>query len=169
MGNIEFDDAAADAVIRAATDAEDELRAQASARRSAVEDAADEFTGAYAERFIESASTESTDRARLSAVLSKLVIQMNEAKVAAAAENERLDALGKWKAHEAAHRREEAMSLIAGASLPSYTMLAPKPSDVPVPRPSVHASFSPRERMRTGGELDEAGVPPIRCNCGSSR
>jgi hypothetical protein len=151
MGKIEFDEAAADAVIHAATDAEDELRAQASARRSAVEDAADEFTGAYAERFTESASTESTDRARLSSVLNDLIIQMNEAKAAAAAENERLDALDTWKEREAAHRREEAMSLVAGGSLPSYTILAPKPSDVPVPRPSVHASFSPRERTRTGG------------------
>jgi len=93
MGKIEFDAAAASAVIRAATSAEDELRAQSGPRRSAVEEAAADFAGVYADRFTASASAESADRGKLASMLNDLVGQIREAESAAQAEQERLDAL----------------------------------------------------------------------------
>ncbi|PZF56488.1 hypothetical protein DEJ23_09980 [Curtobacterium sp. MCSS17_008] len=53
MNDIAFDDGIAGAVIRAAERAADELRAQGSARRTAAEDAHTDYSGAYADRFIE--------------------------------------------------------------------------------------------------------------------
>ncbi|PZE58462.1 hypothetical protein DEJ24_10335 [Curtobacterium sp. MCPF17_001] len=151
MGKIEFDAAAADAVIRAATSAEDELRAQAGARRSAVEDAAADFSGTYADRFTESALAESADRGKLASVLNDLAGQVRDAKAAAEAEEERLDALDAWNEAERNRQQAAATSLIAMSTLPPLAIRAPKPSEVAVQPPAIHAAFTPRERSRSGG------------------
>ncbi len=151
MGKIKFDVEAADAVIKAATSAEDELRAQAGARRSAVEEAAADFEGAYADRFTSSASAESTDRGKLASVLNELVSQVCDAKASAEAEEERLDALDAWNEAERSRQQAAAMSLIPATSLPPVAIRAPKPSEVAVLPPSIHAAFSPSERSRSGG------------------
>ena len=150
MGKIEFDAAAADAVVRAATSAKDELRAQSGARRSAVEEAAADFSGAYADRFTESASTESTDRGKLASVLDDLVGQVRDAKSSAQAEEERLNALDAW--NEAEHERQHAAatSLLTTTTLPPIAIRAPKPSEVAIRPPSIHAAFTPRDRRRSG-------------------
>lgn len=151
MGKIEFDAAAADAVIRAATSAKDELRAQSGARRSSVEEAAADFSGAYADRFTESASTESADRGKLASVLDDLVGQVRDAKSSAQAEEERLNALDTWNEAERERQHAAATSLLATTSLPPVAIRAPKPSEVAVRPPSIHAAFAPRERRRSGG------------------
>lgn len=151
MGKIEFDAAAADAVIRAATSAKDELRAQSGARRSSVEEAAADFSGAYADRFTESASTESADRGKLASVLDDLVGQVRDAKSSAQAEEERLNALDTWNEAERERQHAAATSLLATTSLPPVAIRAPKPSEVAVRPPSIHAAFVPRERRRSGG------------------
>ncbi|MBF4587415.1 alpha/beta hydrolase [Curtobacterium sp. VKM Ac-2887] len=164
MGKIEFDAAAADAVINAATSAEDELRAQAGARRSAVEDAAAEFSGTYANRFNESASAESTDRGKLASVLNDLVSQVRDAKTSAEAEEDRLDALDAWNEAERSRQYAAATSLIATTTLPPIAIRAPKPSEVAVRPPSIHAAFTPRERSRSGGGtgLGRSSADPAR-------
>ncbi|WP_228517104.1 hypothetical protein [Curtobacterium sp. VKM Ac-1376] len=151
MGKIEFDAAAADAVVRAATSGKDELRAQSGARRSAVEEAAADFSGAYADRFTESASTESTDRGKLASVLDDLVGQVRDAKSSAQAEEERLNALDAWNEAERERQHAAATSLLATTTLPPVAIRAPKPSEVAVRPPSIHAAFAPRERRRSGG------------------
>ncbi len=152
MGKIEFDAAAASAVIRAATSAEDELRAQSGTRRSAVEDAAADFAGVYADRFTESASAESADRGKLASVLNELVGQIREAESAAQAEQERLDALEAWNDAERERQRVAAMSLLdTTTTLPPAAIRAPKPSEVAIRPPTIHAAFAPRERTRSGG------------------
>lgn len=151
MGKIEFDAAAADAVIKAATSAEDELRAQAGARRTSVEDAAADFSGTYADRFTESASAESADRGKLASVLNELIGQVRDAKTSAEAEEERLADLDAWNEAERSRRQTAAMSLVPAASLPPVAIRAPKPSEVAVRPPSIHAAFTPTERSRSGG------------------
>jgi pimeloyl-ACP methyl ester carboxylesterase len=151
MGKIEFDAAAADAVIRAATSAKDELRAQSGARRSSVEEAAADFSGAYADRFTESASTESADRGKLASVLDDLVGQVRDAKSSAQAEEERLNALDTWNEAERERQHAAATSLLATTTLPPVAIRAPKPSEVAVRPPSIHGAFAPRERRRSGG------------------
>ncbi|KQS14814.1 hypothetical protein ASG04_03045 [Curtobacterium sp. Leaf183] len=151
MGKIAFDATAADGVIRAATSAEDELRAQSGVRRSAVEEAAADFSGAYADRFTESASAESTDRGKLATVLNDLVSQVRDAKTAAEAEEERLDALDVWNAAERDRQHAAATSLLVTTTLPPVSIRAPKPSEVAIRPPSIHAAFTPRERRRSGG------------------
>ncbi|MGU3409399.1 alpha/beta hydrolase [Microbacterium sp. M1A1_1b] len=151
MGKIEFNAAAADAVIRAATSAEDELRAQSAPRRSAVEEAAADFSGTYADRFTESASAESTDRGKLASVLNDLASQVRDAKSSAEAEEERLNALDAWNEAERDRQHAAATSLLATATLPPVAIRAPKPSEIPIRPPSIHAAFAPRERSRSGG------------------
>jgi len=151
MGKIEFDESAADAVIRAATSAEDELRAQSGSRRSAVEDAAADFAGAYADRFTESASIESADRGKLASVLNDLVGQVRDAKSAAQAEEERLAALDAWNDAERERQHVAATSLLATTTLPPVAIRAPKPSEIAIRPPTIHAAFAPRERRRSGG------------------
>lgn len=150
MGKIEFDAAAADAVIRAATSAKDELRAQSGTRRSSVEEAAADFSGAYADRFTESASTESTDRGKLASVLDDLVGQVRDAKSSAQAEEERLKALDTWNEAERERQHAAATSLLATTTLPPVAIRAPKPSEVAIRPPSIHGAFAPRERRRSG-------------------
>lgn len=144
MGKIEFDAAAASAVIRAATSAEDELRAQSGPRRSAVEDAAADFAGVYADRFTGSASVESADRGKLASVLDDLVGQIREAESAAQAEQERLDALEAWNGSERERQRVAAMSFIDTSTLPPAAIRAPKPSELATRPPTIHAAFAPR-------------------------
>ncbi len=151
MGKIEFDESAADAVIRAATSAEDELRAQSGSRRSAVEDAAADFAGAYADRFTESASIESADRGKLASVLNDLVGQVRDAKSAAQAEEERLAALDAWNDAERERQHVAATSLLATTTLPPVAIRAPKPSETAIRPPTIHAAFAPRERRRSAG------------------
>ncbi len=62
MVGIDYDNGSAARLERAATTAAQRLRAQAAARRTAAESAREDFDGAYAKRFDESARIESEDR-----------------------------------------------------------------------------------------------------------
>lgn len=150
MDKIEFDDATADRLVKAANSAADVLRSQGSARRSAAEDAAEDFDGAYANRFIESAQVESEDRSKLSSVLSGLGEQVTKVKAEAAKERKRLSEVAAWEARQEERRRAVAASPVGGIDLPPQ-----KPLDIRPPQPEVQptpidATFAARGRTRTG-------------------
>jgi hypothetical protein len=151
MGTVDFDDAAADNLVQAATSAADVLRSQGTARRSAVEDAAEDFDGAYATRFTESAQTESEDRPKLASVLDDLGEQVMKVKKEAEAERKRLSDLAAWETRQEERRRAEAASPLGAIGLPQPAPFDFKPSESAVRPTPIDAAFAPRGRMRTGG------------------
>jgi pimeloyl-ACP methyl ester carboxylesterase/uncharacterized protein YukE len=151
MENIHFDDEAAAGLSRAATDAAQRLRSQAAARRTAAESARENFEGAYAERFDSSAQIEAEDRPKLARVLDELGDQVAQATVAARREREREADLAAWQRRQAARDEAAAASPLGMFGVPGNQLLDLKPSELPVARPEVSASFAPRSRTRTGG------------------
>jgi hypothetical protein len=149
MGSIDFDDGAANGLIRSARDAGTELRSQGAGRRSAAEEASVDFAGAYADRFLESVGIEAADRPKLAAVLDDLVEQVGQAKRDAAAERERLRDVAAWTERDEQRRRSAADSLIAPSALPE--VFDPKPSEQATAPATIEAAFAARGRTRTGG------------------
>ncbi|PZF15496.1 hypothetical protein DEJ25_01860 [Curtobacterium sp. MCPF17_011] len=151
MGDIQYDEASADALVRAASAAAEQLRGQGAGRRAAVELGTDDFDGAYAKRFEESARIEAADRPKLASVLDDLGDQVNDATAAAKRERERREDLAAWQVRQDERDRKAAeapVSLFPTPQPPSFDF---KPSETPIAPPSISAAFSARARTRTGG------------------
>jgi len=150
VGDIQYDEASADALVRAASAAADYLRAQGGERRAAVEKGTDDFDGAYARRFEDSARIEAADRPKLASVLDDLAKQVRCATAAARRERERAKDLAAWQIRQDERDRETAASSTSLYTPPPVTVFDMKPSETPVPPPTVSAAFSARGRPRTG-------------------
>lgn len=150
MGTIHYDDEAAGRLSRAATTAAQRLRGQAAARRAAAESAREDFEGVYAKRFDESSQIEAEDRPRLVLVLDQLSDQVEQATAAAEQESLRQADLAAWQHRQAARDEAAASSPLGVFGIPGSQQLDLKPSEQPVARPEVSASFAPRARIRTG-------------------
>jgi hypothetical protein len=150
MGKIDFDDATADRLVKAATSASDVLRSQGAARRSAAEDATEDFDGAYATRFTEAAHVESEDRPKLASVLDDLGDQVAKVKAEAEEERKRLRDLAAWEARQEEHRRAAAASPLGAFGLPQQNLFDVKPPETAVRPTPIVAAFAARGRMRTG-------------------
>lgn len=150
VGAIPFDDAVADRLAQAAKTAADVMRAQAGARRGAAEDAAQDFKGAYAGRFIESVGVEAGDRLKLASVLDGLSEAVTAAKADAEKERTRLHDLEAWQKRQDERRAAEAAAPLGPISLPPARPFDIKPSEIPVRPVPIEASFAPRGRVRTG-------------------
>lgn len=150
---IAFDDGAADTLITAATNAADVLQDQGSERRSAAENAADDFSGGYATLFASACGIEAEDRGRLSGVLHSLAEQASDAKTKAQEERDRLAALAAWEEREAARVEQQAVALANPTSAlesPDAGVSDPKPSEIPVSPPTISAAFDAQSRTRSG-------------------
>jgi hypothetical protein len=150
MGDIQYDEAVAGALVKASTAAADKLRGQAAGRRAAVEQGTDDFSGAYATRFEESARIEAEDRPRLASVLDDLGDQVNEVTAAAKRERERQADLAAWQVRQDERERKAAESPLGVFGVPGGTGFDFKPQETPIAPPSISASFSARGRTRTG-------------------
>lgn len=147
---VPFDDAAADAMIRAARAADGVLTGQGAARRGAAETALQEYRGGYAELFRLASVTESDDRGRLARVLDDLATQVEEATSKAAEEDARLERVAAWEAREADRdERSRSGSLVDDAAAGVEGVFDRRPSDPPVQPPTVSASFTATQRTRT--------------------
>jgi hypothetical protein len=151
VGEIQYDDAAADLLAQAASGAAETLRGQSAARRTGVENALDDFDGAYAKRFEESAQIEADDRPKLASVLDELSTQVDATTTAAANERQRQADLAAWQVRQDERDRESAEDPISVLRLPGMQSFDLKPSEIPIAPPSISASFSARTRTRTGG------------------
>lgn len=149
MESIEFDDAAADGLIRTARDAAVELRDQGPGRRTAAEKACTDFAGVYADRFLESATIEAADRPKLAGVLDRLADQVEKSKTEAAAERERQRDVHAWEQRDEQRRQDAANSLVPASAVP--LPYDPKPSGTATLPSTIEAAFSARGRTRTGG------------------
>ena len=152
MTDIEFDDGVADMLISAAHAAGDELRAQGPARRTAAENASEDFSGAYAMRFTEAMRTEAADRPALARSLDTLVASVRAVKASAAKERQRLEDVAAWNQREEDRKRALTMSppsLAMPTHQPPLLFEIP-PSSVPIVPEPVEATFVPRGRVRTG-------------------
>lgn len=150
MGDIQYDEAVADALVQASAAAAEKLRGQAAGRRAAVEQGTDDFSGAYATRFEESARIEAEDRPKLASVLDDLGDRVDEATAAAKRERERQADLAAWQVRQDERERKAAESPLGVFEVPAGTGFDLKPSDTPIAPPAVSASFSARGRTRTG-------------------
>ncbi len=155
MVGIDYDNGSAARLERAATTAAQRLRAQAAARRTAAESAREDFDGAYAKRFDESARIESEDRAKLARVLDELTEQVHRATAAADQERTRRADLAAWQQRQQARDDAAAASPLGIFGVPGVQPLDIRPSETPVSPPEVSAAFAPRARTRTGGGTSE--------------
>ncbi|MBP1300392.1 MULTISPECIES: alpha/beta hydrolase [unclassified Curtobacterium] len=155
MGDIQYDEAAANAVVRAASAAADRLRGQGAARRSAAESALDDFRGAYAKRFEESVQIEADDRPKLTSALDDLVEQVTEATAAAEQERQRREQLAAWQLRQDERDRQVAADPLGLRGSPSLGVFDFKPSETPIAAPTITVAFSARGRTRTGGGTAE--------------
>ncbi|MBM7473857.1 alpha/beta hydrolase [Curtobacterium herbarum] len=151
MGDIQYDEASADALVRAASAAAEQLRGQGAGRRAAVEHGTDDFDGAYAKRFEESAQIEAADRPKLASVLDDLGDQVNDATAAAKRERKRQEDLAAWQVRQDERDRKAAESPTTFFEPPPALSFDFKPSETPIAPPSISAAFSARVRTRTGG------------------
>ena len=151
MAGVEFDEAAAGRLIRAADSSAELLRGQGTDRRAAAEDAATDFAGAYAARFTEAAVVESADRPKLAGVLEDLSAQVAVVKEEAEREDQRRSDLEAWTAREAARTQALAEAPDRLLLVPEVLVLDPRPSTTEVRPTTIEATFSPRERPRAGG------------------
>lgn len=148
---VEFDDATADQLIRAADAAAVLLRGQGTTRRGAVEDASLDFSGAYAERLAEGAVIEAADRPKLANVLDELSTQVSTVKEEAAREERRQRDVAAWDAQEAGRRASAEGSSSLLPPSPLTDALFPPPSETAVRPTEIEAAFSARGRPRSGG------------------
>ena len=155
MRDIHYDDGSAARLERAATTAARRLRAQAAARRTAAESAREDFDGAYAKRFDESARVESEDRAKLARVLDELTEQVHRATAAADQERTRRADLEAWQQRQQARDDDAAASPLGVFGTAGVRPLDIRPSETPVAPPEVSAAFAPRARTRTAGGTPE--------------
>lgn len=155
MGDIQYDEAAADAVLKAAGAAADRLRGQGPARRSAAESAMDDFRGAYAKRFEESVQIEAGDRPKLTSALDDLVDQVTEATSAAERERRRREQLAAWQLRQDERDRQVAADPLGLHGSSSLGVFDFKPSEIPIAPPTISVAFSARGRTRTGGGTAE--------------
>lgn len=150
VGDIQYDEASADALVRAADAAAEQLRGQGTGRRAAVEKGTDDFSGAYATRFEESAQIEAADRPKLATVLDDLSDQVTAATAAAKRERERQEDLAAWQVRQDERDRKAAESPTTFFEPPPALGFDFKPSETPIAPPSISAAFSARSRTRTG-------------------
>ncbi|MCJ1712935.1 alpha/beta hydrolase [Curtobacterium sp. VKM Ac-2922] len=150
MGDITYDDDAAARLQRVAGQAADCLTGQSAARRAAAESARDDFEGAYAKRFEESARVEADDRPKLASSLRDLANQVGQATAAAKRERSRRVELEAWRGRQEAREREAASSPFGVFGIPAASGLDLEPSETPVSPPHIAASFSARGRTRSG-------------------
>ena len=159
MTTIEFDADAAERLAKAADGAADTLRGQAGSRRTAADQAAEDFKGSYAARFTESAIAEAADRPKAATALGDLASQVRAVAEQAAAEKKRLADLDAWQQREdtriaeakAAAESDELVVpwlLTPGSGAPA--LFDPKPSEVAIKPVPIEATFSAQGRPRTG-------------------
>jgi uncharacterized protein YukE len=146
---VEFDDAAAGALIRAAQSADGAFTGQSGARRGAVETAMQEFRGGYAELFRTASVTESSERGRLARAMDDLAQQVERAKQQAAEENRRLDEVQAWEGREADRDERRRTQPLGPVVSDIEELFDPRPSE-PAVRPStISVAFSASQRTRT--------------------
>ncbi|MGM1018924.1 MAG: alpha/beta hydrolase [Actinomycetota bacterium] len=164
-------------MIKAARDADEELRDEGIVRRGAAETAVVDFAGAYSVLFQAACRAESDDRGRLAGVLDALADQVTVAKLKANQERERQELLAAWEVREADRESRRRQSLgvadgVLGAPL-DEVVFDPKPSEYPVCPPTVSAAYAPVERTRTStgaaGEVSSADPDHLRTFVSQSR
>lgn len=151
MTSVQFDEGAADKLARAAASAADNLRNQAGIRRSAVEDAATDFHGVYADRFLEAARIEAMDRPKLIGVLDGLSDLIKVVSDEARREKQRQKDVAAWKARDADRRRASAADPLAAAAAWGQSVFDPRPSETAIVPTPIDVAFSAQARTRTGG------------------
>nr|BFF15875.1 hypothetical protein GCM10025699_71780 [Microbacterium flavescens] len=174
MTTIDFDDGAADALVRAANGASSDLRTQAMANRVQVESVVPDFRGAYATLFTQASTVRSEDTQTLAGVMSDLSGAVVRVKLTASFERQRLKTLADWTAREADREAQRASGdVLPGASAFVTGVLDPRPSDVAIKPEPLSAAASPRSRNRSsgGGSGGTSSADPdvLRTFVGASR
>lgn len=174
MTTIDFDDGAADALVRAANGASSDLRTQAMANRVQVESVVPDFRGAYATLFTQASTVRSEDTQTLAGVMSDLSAAVVRLKLTASFERQRLKILADWTAREADREAQRASGdVLPGASAFVTGVLDPRPSDVAIKPEPLSAAASPRSRNRSsgGGSGGTSSADPdvLRTFVGASR
>jgi len=146
---VEFDDAAAGALIRATQSADGAFTGQSGARRGAVETALQEFRGGYAELFRTASVTESAERGRLARAMDELARQVEHAKQQAAVENRRLDAVRAWEGREADRDERRRTQPLGPLVSDVEELFDPRPSEPAVRPTTISVAFSASQRTRT--------------------
>ena len=128
------------------------LSDQGASRRSAAEEAHEDFSGAYARLFTTVCTQESHERGRLVGVLDRLVAQVQEATALAQEERDRLKALADWQDRETQRDQDRAADPTSTTHIGS-AVTDPKPSEVRVAPSTISAAFSGtlRTRVTSGG------------------
>ncbi|TQL40528.1 alpha/beta hydrolase family protein [Leucobacter komagatae] len=162
---IEFDDAVADKLVKVLEAGDDVLRGQSQFRSGAAERASEGFEGNYGVLFKVAVGTEKQDRVKLARVLYDLAQEIKEAKLKAQEERARLEELASWRVREAEReqrRQTDAFGDSFTAGVDSF--FDPRPSEVPVAAPSVSASFSAQQRLRTAarGRPGKSSADPVK-------
>lgn len=150
MDDIEFDEGAARRLIAVADAGDDRLRAQGGTRAAAAEDALWNFEGAYSQRFVTAVQVEAADRAALARQLAALADQVRAAVSQATKERKRLADLAAWTSRERHRQEAAATDPLRAFGISPTTFPDPRPSTSPIMPSEVSASFTPRQRERTG-------------------
>jgi len=151
VAGIDFDDGVARTLITTARSADDGLRAIGAGRRYSTEDAATDFSGAYAKRFIAASEAEAADRTRLARALDALADQVQAVTEQASRERTRRRDLADWRCREDDRRRSVETSALAPFGIDPGVVFDPKPSERPIRPTPISASFSASDRPRDAG------------------
>ncbi len=149
LGTIEFDDGAADRLIDAASTVDNQLVTGGFSRRSAAEQALDDFSGSYADRFGDAARAEAADRLTLAGSLGDLADAVRVVKGQAARERERQADLAAWQERD--RERQRLGGLLGDISATVAPVFDARPSTDAVRPTPISASFSASDRPRTAG------------------
>ncbi|QIK62942.1 hypothetical protein G7068_06830 [Leucobacter viscericola] len=153
---IEFDDAAADGAVSVFQNAAIVLRGQAGSRRKAADDACEQFAGPFAKLFGAACLVESEDRARLAGKYEDLATDVIDAKVKAATEKAREQALADWQVREDQRKQDRAADPV-GNTYAADAAADKKPSTDVMTPPTLSAAFEVRDRVRENTSKSEKG------------
>ena len=154
--DVEFDDAAASALIGVARAVDDALRAQGATRRSAAETAMDGFSGRYAELLCIACATESEERGRLSRAMDDLARQVRRSKQQAEAENVRRRELVAWQMRDADRDERNRAAFFGEIVGDVEKIFDPRPTSPPLDPSPISIAFSSTQRTRTSSGAGSA-------------
>ena len=169
MGSIPFNQATAEALVRALESTDQRIYHQSLERSGAVDTAMAEFEGGYARLFSSNATHERLDRSDVCFHLLTVASQVRYAQEDAEAEEQRLAAVAEWEHRYAAW---EADATTEGSFWTAVTdheyrsLMLSRPSQTPTRRPNIQADVALRDRQRTttggGGSVSSAAVHDLR-------
>lgn len=151
-----FDEVVADRLLSACEEAAHVLEGQRGARQGVVDAALREFRGLFAERFRTNTDAERVSRSAVVAMVDDLARQVRDAKVQAARQQQRLDAIAAW-------------DLGAAHALAGSVDAGPRPEQVPAPAVVVSGAWQQtRSWSMTGARLGQSSADPDELDAAAS-